>query len=82
MNPVKSMFYKSFPFDSVPIYKQMIYNNPEKFQNLTLSAYEIYDMSITYAEDIGYNFEGIIYTKTSCSFELPSIFPEVRKFSD
>ena len=79
LNPEKTTFQKNYRFELVPIFKQMIYNNPDDFKSKSLSANEIYQQSLEYAKTINYNMEGIKYSEYICSVELPLYFREVIK---
>ena len=76
-NPEKTIFQQNYKFETIPIFKKMIYNNPTEFDGKSLSARDIYRNSVIYAQKINYNLEKINYTEKKCENLLPLYFGEL-----
>ena len=82
INPVKTTFQQNYKFESIPIFKQMIYNNPAEFIGKSLTSKQIYEMSLEYAAKINYNIKKIRYTERICMNQLTMFIGELTNIID
>ena len=75
--PIRTVFQQNYKFELVPIYKQMIYNNPNDFDGKSLTSLQIYEMSLVYADKINYNIKKMKYTERICMNQLTSFIGEL-----